>query len=304
MADPLSASVALRVLKREGLTVVEHGNWRTHNRNHRGPWGPVHGVMLHHTATSGTSATVDLCRRGYTGLPGPLCHGVIDKEGRVHLVGWGRANHAGLGDDDVLRAVIAERELPADNEANTDGNARLYGFECVNEGDGNDPWPRAQLEAMERASAALCREHGWGARSVLGHLEWQPGKPDPRGVDMDTMRNRIGARLGDKAPRPPLPKPKRPTVDLSRLSAAAKTDPPKSGTPTSYGSGVRIVEAALVDLGLLRKALLDGHFGTSTVAAYAAWQRRCGYTGPDADGIPGKKSLTQLGETAGFRVVA
>ncbi|WP_181786637.1 N-acetylmuramoyl-L-alanine amidase [Streptomyces phytophilus] len=306
MADPLSAAVVLRALKREGLTVIEHDGWRTHNRNHKGPWGPVHGVMIHHTASTGTDATVDLCRRGRSDLPGPLCHGVIDKKGHVHLVGHGRTNHAGLGDDDVLRAVIAERQLPADNEANTDGNRVFYGFECINRGDGDDPWPDAQLDAIERAAAALCREHGWGARSVLGHLEWQPGKPDPRGFSMNTMRGRIAARLDDDEPPAKLPKPKLPTVDLSQLRRAARTDPPRSGTPVSY-AGAKTVEAALVDAGLLAKKRLDGHFGSDSVAAYAVWQRSPaggGYSGVDADGIPGRASLQRLGKKYGFKVAA
>lgn len=122
MAPPLSADRFLAALKDEGLTVVEVGDWRTHNRNHKGLWGPVHGVMIHHTVTKGTAATVRICRDGYASLPGPLCHGVIAKDGMVHLVGYGRANHAGLGDDDMLRAVIAEQAVPHDNEANTDGN--------------------------------------------------------------------------------------------------------------------------------------------------------------------------------------
>lgn len=195
MAPPMSASAFLRALKAEGLTVVQVGDWRDHNRNHKGPWGPVHGVMIHHTVTKGSARTVELCRKGYPGLPGPLCHGVITKDGRIHLVGYGRANHAGLGDDDVLRAVIAEKRLPADNEANTDGNRHFYGFECENLGDGDDPWPAAQLEAIEKAAAAVCRHHGWNERSVIGHLEWQPGKVDPRGFTMNAMRKRIGDRL-------------------------------------------------------------------------------------------------------------
>ncbi|MFD6417277.1 N-acetylmuramoyl-L-alanine amidase [Streptomyces sp. NPDC060194] len=195
MATPMSASSFLKALRNEGVTVVEVGAWRTHNRNHKGPWGPVNGVMIHHTVTKGTAATVRICRDGYAALPGPLCHGVIAKDGRVHLVGYGRANHAGLGDDDVLRAVIAERALPRDNEANTDGNARFYGFECENLGDGKDPWPAAQLEAIERVSAAICRHHGWNSRSVIGHLEWQPGKVDPRGFSMSSMRARVQDRL-------------------------------------------------------------------------------------------------------------
>jgi hypothetical protein len=199
MAAPLSADRLLRALRDEGLRVIEHRSWRTNNRNHKGPFGPVHGVMIHHTVTSGTMSSVELCYNGHSKLPGPLCHGVIAKDGTVYLVGNGRANHAGLGDDDVLRAVIDERELPPDNEANTDGNRHFYGFECINLGDGKDPWPAAQLEAIEKAAAAICRAHGWGRRSALRHLDWQPGKVDPRGVDWPAMQARIGARLGRPA---------------------------------------------------------------------------------------------------------
>jgi hypothetical protein len=155
MSKPLSADGLLKALRAEGLTVVEHRNWRTHNRNSKGAWGPVNGVMIHHTVTSGTNASVDICYDGYSSLPGPLCHGVIDKKGHIHLVGNGRANHAGLGDNDVLRAVINESKLPADNEADTDGNRHFYGFECINMGDGKDPWPEVQKEAIEKVAAGL-----------------------------------------------------------------------------------------------------------------------------------------------------
>ncbi|WP_030620825.1 N-acetylmuramoyl-L-alanine amidase [Streptomyces sclerotialus] len=195
MAAPMSADRFLEALRDEGLRVVEVRDWRTHNRNHKGPWGGVHGVMIHHTVTSGAEETVQLCYDGHPELPGPLCHGVITKDGTVHLVGHGRANHAGLGDGDVLKAVIAEKRLPPDNEADTDGNRVYYGFECENLGDGVDPWPDAQMEAIEKAAAAVCRVHGWNERSVLGHLEWQPGKVDPRGFTMDALRERIGKRL-------------------------------------------------------------------------------------------------------------
>lgn len=200
MATPLSADAALKAFRAEGIKVKTYKGWKTHNRNSRGKWGPVHGVMIHHTATSGSSASVKLCRKGYAGLPGPLCHGVIDKKGVLHLIGWGRANHAGLGDDDVLRAVIGEKKLPADNESNTDGNARFYGFECVNKGDGHDPWPAKQIDAMVRAAAALVKAHGWGKggnTSVIGHNEWQPGKPDPRGFDMGWFRKQVAKRVSD-----------------------------------------------------------------------------------------------------------
>ncbi|MFI6285401.1 N-acetylmuramoyl-L-alanine amidase [Streptomyces sp. NPDC051018] len=195
MSSPMSASRFLDALRAEGLKVVQVGDWRTHNRNHKGPWGPVHGVMIHHTVTQGTARTVALCRDGRADLPGPLCHGVVAKDGAVHLVGYGRANHAGAGDDDVLRAVIAEKALPPDNERTADGNRHFYGFECENLGDGRDPWPAVQLEAIAKAAAAVCRVHGWNSRSVIGHLEWQPGKIDPRGFTMASMRERVQNRL-------------------------------------------------------------------------------------------------------------
>ncbi|WP_433341759.1 peptidoglycan recognition protein family protein [Streptomyces sp. CA-253872] len=305
MSAPLSAARFLQALRDEGLTVVEEGAWASHNRSAKGPWGPVHGVMVHHTVTTGTAGTVRLVREGRSDLPGPLCHGMIAKDGRVHLVGYGRANHAGLGDPDVLAAVIAERRLPADNEATVDGNSALYGFECENLGDGRDPWPAAQLDAVERVCAALCRAHGWGARSVLGHLEWQPGKIDPRGFTMESLRDRIADRLGTALPGP-LPAPKRPKVSLAALIAAARSNPQAPGQPVTYG-GVRTYEAALVDEGLLAKRLSDGHFGTETVEATSAWQERCGYRGrapgQPADGIPGRDSLTRLATKHGFDVI-
>jgi hypothetical protein len=95
--------------------------------------------------------------------------------------------------------------------------------------------------------------------------------------------------------------PKRPVVDMSKLIAAAKADPPKRGTPVSY-AGVKVVEAALVAEGLLARSLADGHFGTATRDAYANWQRRCGWTGQAADGIPGIASLTKLGRRRSFDV--
>ncbi|MFG2734360.1 N-acetylmuramoyl-L-alanine amidase [Streptomyces harbinensis] len=200
MANPLSADRILAALKAEGVRVVEYKGWRTHNRNSAGAWGPVHGVMIHHTVTSGTASSVELCYSGRSDLPGPLCHAVIDKAGVVHLVGHGRANHAGRGDSAVLQAVQAERPLPPDTKADTDGNPHFYGFECINLGDNRDPWPTEQVEAAVRASAALLRAHGWGRSgdtSVIGHAEWQPGKIDPLGpgVSMADIRARVAARL-------------------------------------------------------------------------------------------------------------
>ncbi|EGE40762.1 N-acetylmuramoyl-L-alanine amidase [Streptomyces sp. SID4928] len=299
MATPLTADRLLKALRDEGLTVIEHRSWRTNNRNHKGPIGPMHGVMIHHTVTSGTASSVELCYNGHSALPGPLCHGVIDKAGTVHLVGNGRTNHAGLGDDDVLRAVAAEsKTLPADNEANTDGNRHFYGFECVNLGDGKDPWPAAQLLAIERAAAAICRAHGWSQRSVIGHLEWQPGKIDPRGFTMASMRDRIGKRLApDPAPtKPPATKPPTPAKPKCEPYPGASFF--LNGNRPALGKKSPIFTAMgkrLVAVGCGRYAVGPGpQLGQADVNSYEAWQRKCGYTGTAAKWPPGKTTWDKL----------
>ncbi|WP_416977629.1 peptidoglycan-binding protein [Streptomyces sp. T028] len=284
MANPLSADALVAALKAEGVTVVEHSGWRSHNRNHKGSWGPVNGVIIHHTVTSGTSNSVSICFNGYSALPGPLCHGVIAKDGTVHLVGNGRANHAGSGDGDVLRAVVAESaSLPAPNQNDTDGNVHFYGFECVNLGDGKDPWPAVQLEAMVRASAALCRAHGWSARSVIGHKEWTNTKVDPRGFTMADFRARVTARLGTSTPSAPA----RPAYQPFPGAAWFRKNP-RSAIVTAMGR-------RLVAVGCSAYASGPGPQWTEADrTSYAKWQRKLGYTGSAADGWPGARSWAAL----------
>ncbi|MFJ7269437.1 N-acetylmuramoyl-L-alanine amidase [Streptomyces sp. NPDC099050] len=226
MADPLPADRFLAALLAEGVRVQEHDGWRTHNRNHKGAWGPVHGVIVHHTVSSGSDATVRICRDGYSGLPGPLCQGVITKDGTFHLIGHGRCNHAGGGDPDVLKAVQDEsysERPPVPNVGNTDGidgNASFYGWECENLGDGKDPWTAAQLDTIERASAAVCRAHGWSAKSVIGHKEWSDDKSDPT-FAMPGMRQRITARLAGVSTSPPQQEDIVTPDDIQKIAAAA-----------------------------------------------------------------------------------
>ncbi|MFJ6239599.1 N-acetylmuramoyl-L-alanine amidase [Streptomyces griseus] len=216
MAAPLSADRQLTALREEGAKVSERSGWRTNNRNHKGPWGPVHGVMIHHTVSSGDDSSVALCYNGHSALPGPLCHGVGRNDGTIALVSSARANHAGSGDGDVLRAVINETALPTPNAANTDGNRHFYGLEIVNLGDNRDTYTRAQYRAAVLWAAALCRAHGWSERSVIGHKEWQPGKIDPRGpiegggsFSMTQfradVRDQLARQPGSPAPSKPAP---------------------------------------------------------------------------------------------------
>jgi len=87
------------------------------------------------------------------------------------------------------------------------------------------------------------------------------------------------------------------TVDMELVLLACQVDPPKPDTGLTPGceTHVRAVEQALQAKGLLSAGSVDGHYGTATLDAYAAWQRSLGYSGIDANGVPGRTSLTQLG---------
>lgn len=202
MSTPLTAPQFQTLVTKAGILATFYPGWATRNRGQRGDgWGlteknptGVHGVLLHDTVTRDVARTISLVRDvGQSEeVPAPLYAGVVDKSGRLHMVAWGRCNHAGLGDRDVLAAVIAERmPLPPPNDLTVDGNARFYGFAGINMGDGKDPWPPAQLQTLSEVAGIICKWHGWSERSVLGHLEWQRGKIDPnssRGSLMPVLR--------------------------------------------------------------------------------------------------------------------
>lgn len=309
MATPLSADAILTVLRAEGIDVHEHSGWRTHNRDAATgkTFGPVHGVLIHHTAGHDD---MEYCYRGSSALPGPLCHSWLGKTAGLWMIGHGRANHAGLVDSDVIDALIAETTLPKDDYADMDGNDLLYGLEMENYGDGKDPWPAEQYAIAVKWAAALCRKHGWTEKSVAGHKEVQPGKVDPT-FDMDDFRAAVKVQLATKpGESAPAPTPRKPKVDLSRLVSAAKTDPGAAQGHVTYMAGTNLVENALVREGLMSKTYAgDGSFGSTTVAAYSKWQLKL-YPGAstkpggDADGIPGMDSLKKLGAKYGFDVVA
>ena len=101
----------------------------------------------------------------------------------------------------------------------------------------------------------------------------------------------------------PAPKPvTKPSVSLAHIAYAAQHDPAAAQGHTSYKAEVLLVERALQAEGLLAAQWVDGSFGSKTVTAYSAWQERLAYSGADADGIPGRTSLSKLGSKHGFTV--
>ncbi|MFD5703461.1 peptidoglycan-binding protein [Streptomyces lasiicapitis] len=169
------------------------------------------------------------------------------------------------------------------NAGDADGNRHFYSFECVNVGNGADPWPEAQLDAIERASAAICRTYGWSAASVIGHKQWTNQKQDPRGFSMTTMRERIDRRLGTK-PGHPVQVPRHepfPGVDFFKRY-------PRSPIVTAMGK-------RLVAEGCSAYANGPGpQFTVADIRSYAKWQHKQHFTGHDADGWPGRTTWDAL----------
>ncbi|MYY03068.1 MULTISPECIES: peptidoglycan-binding protein [unclassified Streptomyces] len=153
----------------------------------------------------------------------------------------------------------------------------------------------------------------WTDADTKSYQKWQIkcgySGSDADGVPGETSLKKLMGTLPGLAGSGPATKPAStvavPTVDLSNLIAAARRDPGLKQGGTTHPADVKVVEAALKAEGLLSATYAaDGSFGSTTVTAYAAWQRKCGYTGSAADGIPGKASLEKLGAKRGFKVKA
>jgi peptidoglycan hydrolase-like protein with peptidoglycan-binding domain len=89
-----------------------------------------------------------------------------------------------------------------------------------------------------------------------------------------------------------------PSVNMEATVKAAQIDPRRVDHTLTPGAkaSVLAVEQALQARKLLDAKWVDGYFGTETVAAYARYQASLGYTGLDANGLPGRTSLTKLGD--------
>lgn len=317
MAKPMSAAQIVAQLKKWGIKYKEYKSWETHNRNHKGAWGPVNGFMVHHTGSDNADQR-ELLYAGISGLPGPLCHFGLAQDGTVHLVGWGRANHAGNGDPDVLNAVINESygdNPPKDNESKVDGNSRFYGVEIWYSG--SHAMTDKQYATLRKLAAAICDFHGWSEKSVIGHGEWgSPGKWDP-GIKSGVMMNMAQVRKDIKetlkgsaskpADKPSNEKPK-PTPK--------PTPKPKPKTPAFPGKQYFKVGAHNKYVTQLDKLLIKtGYTKHKSGKAYEAgpdytiytrenvrdFQRRQGWTGSDADGLVGPETWKRLHKAAGYQ---
>jgi len=85
-----------------------------------------------------------------------------------------------------------------------------------------------------------------------------------------------------------------PVVNMAAVEAAADAEGLDGNLPAlGDDASTRLIQQALRARGFATG--VDGWYGRRTTAAYAAYQRKLGYSGINANGLPGPSSLTRLG---------
>ena len=121
----------------------------------------------------------------------------LDRDGVVHLIAAGRANHGG-------------KAKASGTVSSGDANTLYIGVEAFNDGVG-EKWPAVQYDAYVLLAATLCRKvTGNSAATVRGHKETSvTGKIDPT-FEMDRFRANVNAVIQAQS-RPTKPPPPTPT---------------------------------------------------------------------------------------------
>lgn len=297
-----------RVARDAGLTVIEESGWKTRGYTYRGvryEMGKINGVACHHTAGSDSRAVV---RNGRPGVPGPLSHILLRRDGTVVIISAGLANHAGK----VRRAEWS--------------NSHMIGIEAENLGTGQN-WPDVQIDAFVRLCAALIDEFDLDVADVLGHKEICAPvgrKTDPYfknpAMTMDQFRGFVkqGYYLKSGKPSASKPAPSKPSTSKPSTSKPAATKNqsaknPPNGTskfPSNYDDLLLDKDMGRLTVGALQillrnvlksrkvaqyNLLWDGDFGPRFTKDVQNWMRGNGYYKVAKVAHGGVKKGTALG---------
>lgn len=276
-------------------------------------FAPV-GVVWHHTAcgslSRGNMPSLNWCRNPgvFTGKA-RACHIVVGRDGFMQIIAGNGAYHAGAGGPLKVNDTWIKQDL---------GNQSLIGFEIeassttkINSKNVQTPkWGMnpAQFEAVSAFCAALFDIMDWDTSAAIRHKDWAPTRKVDVGIPLEVIRTAIKAKRAK--PVPPAPKP--PVVVVPPKPPVTPPKPPapakpvvrlKNVQPRMTHDDVSVVRVALAkEFGVPANPDKFNYFGVSTKAQYKKWQKKLGYEGTDADGIPGKASLVALGKKWGFTV--
>jgi hypothetical protein len=196
----------------------------------------------------------------------------------------------------------------------TQGAGNPYYASVETEGHPTEPLTAAQVEGVAKIYAWGHTEFAWPLVVVdsttlhgftyhgIGGTAWG-GHPACPG----DLRKAQRAAIMTRATTIVTPPAAHRAVSVTHMVAAMKADTAGPQGHVTHKAEALLLENALCAEGLLAKKWADGSLGSKSRDAYKAWQRsKAGgsYTGAAADGYPGIKSLTRLGNRHGFTAVA
>lgn len=210
----ITHSKFLAQLKRWQVPVVPYTRrgvpWYRHNRDYA-TFNP-RGILVHDTVTGSMSAAAAaaFCWDGRSDVPGPLYVGLVAEDGKLHLIGWGLTNNAGMGAKNTLALVLADKmpmdtlHRPSTDEIN--GNPHYYGFAYVGPGGAKKGWApsAAARRTMARTCAAICEAHDWSSRSIANHKEHTRRKIDAIDDKSGRIRRDVAVLLKNGPTKPPV----------------------------------------------------------------------------------------------------
>jgi peptidoglycan hydrolase-like protein with peptidoglycan-binding domain len=195
----------------------------------------------------------------------------------------------------VLGGQITEPEPPPADRYETYKSAKA-GSRTLRRWSAGDDVKELQriLNAWYPKLSRLAEDGYYGARTVdrVRYMQQKSGLTVDGIVGKNTWKRLLG---GSAAPatKPLAGK----VVDLSNLIRAARTAG-RDGGDYSVEATQRALNYEFGGDDLK----VDGIFGTKTRSRYSAWQKRQGFSGADANGIPGRTSVNALAGKYGFRV--
>lgn len=273
------------------------------------PWdasNPLEGHVHHHTSTpSATDSNPNpapTLEWLVTAFSRPAANCLVGRDGVVYICSWGSCFHSGNGGPWRSRGLTA---------GNT-GHYRLWGTEIDDPGTGRTINAK-QIESVGRMDAAFIKLCGWDEYALINHADWTDAGRwlmDPNGEadgptgrwvgrKNDTLRDYYPAAFWRTNAR---------KYAINKVPAATNTitTPMKKVWLVSVQPGKKNRQVATVQNALKKEGLyggdVTGYFDVKTKRAYAEWQKRLGYGGADADGVPGMVSLTKLGQKYGFAI--
>lgn len=255
-----------KVLRNAGLSVVEEPGWKKRGLSRRLPFDPQNVVWHHDASEKGPSpGVVAYMLRRFATAAAQLwvCMGCNGQHpiGTWHILAAGRAPHAGA----VRRGMPDNYDSLGVETDHTTG----------------ERWHPDLLRSLRVGTAAILDHLKRPAAEALHFHKTicfpKGRKTDPDGLHLASERTRVDLLM----------KPARKKVYLKKLRKAARQHSALAPVSTHR------VQRELRKEGLL-KGYVPGHYGGATRRAYADWQRSLGYSGVDADGIPGAASLRAL----------